>query len=84
MCHDLGAAGPRCESAKRFILRCDRCTMELLRKRRPPADVSCERCSRRSDDARFPMRVLEIVELREVEPVERAAQRRRRRSNQML
>ncbi len=77
--HDLGAAGPRRESGKRFILRCDGCTMELLRKRRPSADGSCGRCSRRAYDPRFRMRVLEIVELREVEPVERAAQRQRRR-----
>jgi predicted SprT family Zn-dependent metalloprotease len=75
--HDLGTAVPRRESSKRFILRCDRCTMEVLRKRRPPAAVSCGRCSRRSFDPRFRLRVLEVVELREVEPSERAAQRMR-------
>jgi predicted SprT family Zn-dependent metalloprotease len=75
--HDLGTAVPRRESTKRFILRCDRCTMEVLRKRRPPADVSCGRCSRRTFDPRYRLRVLEVVELREVEPSERAAQRRR-------
>jgi predicted SprT family Zn-dependent metalloprotease len=75
--HDLGTAVPRRESSRRFILRCDRCTMELLRKRRPPADVSCGRCSRRTFDPRYRLRVLEVVEMREVEPAERAAQRRR-------
>jgi predicted SprT family Zn-dependent metalloprotease len=64
--HDLGSAGVRRESQKRFILRCDRCKLELLRKRRPPAAISCGRCSRRRYDARYPIRVLEIVELRDV------------------
>ncbi len=71
--HDLGSALPRRESTKRFILRCDRCTMEVLRKRKPPAPVSCGRCSRRAFDARYALRVLEIVELREVETPLRAA-----------
>jgi predicted SprT family Zn-dependent metalloprotease len=71
--HDLGTAAPRRESGRRFILRCDRCTMELLRKRRPPAEVSCGRCSRRSFDPRYRLRVLEVVEVRELGPVQRAA-----------
>lgn len=65
--HDLGSAAPRRESPKRFILRCDRCTMELLRKRRPPQLVSCGRCSRNRYDPRYPLRVLEIVEVRDAE-----------------
>lgn len=74
--HDLGSAQPRRESARRFILRCDACTLELLRKRRPPRPVSCGRCSRRAFDPRYALRVLEIVETREVEGQPRAANRR--------
>jgi predicted SprT family Zn-dependent metalloprotease len=76
--HDLGSAAPRRESTTRFILRCDRCTMELLRKRRPLANVSCGRCSGRRFDLRYPLRVFEVLETREVEPAQpRAANRRR-------
>ena len=71
--HDLGSAAPRREIAKRFILRCDACTMELLRKRKPPALVSCGRCSRRSYDARYQLRVFEIVATRDVSEELRAA-----------
>jgi predicted SprT family Zn-dependent metalloprotease len=74
--HDLGSALPRRESSKRFILRCGTCTMELLRKRRPPANVSCGRCSGRRFDPRYVLRVFEVIELREAEPVvARAANR---------
>lgn len=76
--HDLGSALPRRESAKRFILRCERCTMELLRKRRPPAGLSCGRCGHRKFDPRYALRVFEVVELRETEPsLPKAANRRR-------
>ena len=76
--HDLGSALPRRESAKRFILRCDRCTMELLRKRRPPSTVSCGRCSRRRFDPRYTLRVFEVLEIRESQPLlGRAANGRR-------
>ena len=71
--HDLGSAIPRRESVKRFILRCERCKLELLRKRRPPAPASCGRCSQRRYDVRFPLRVLEVVELRDVSDEKRAA-----------
>ena len=37
--HDLGSLLPKRESARRFILRCDKCALELLRKRRPPGNV---------------------------------------------
>ncbi|MDQ2680054.1 MAG: SprT-like domain-containing protein [Candidatus Eremiobacteraeota bacterium] len=60
--HDLGSARPVNESAKRYILRCERCAMELLRKRRPSAPTSCGRCSRRGFDARFPLSIFEVVE----------------------
>jgi len=73
--HDLGTAAPRRGSERRFILRCERCALEILRKRRPNGSVSCGRCSRRSYDPRYPLRVLEVVELREVEPELRAASR---------
>jgi predicted SprT family Zn-dependent metalloprotease len=76
--HDLGAAAPRRESNRRFILRCDRCRLELLRKRRPPGHVSCGRCSRRRFDARYRLRVLEIVETRDVSEEARAAHGGRR------
>jgi predicted SprT family Zn-dependent metalloprotease len=65
--HELGSALPRRESTRRFILRCERCTMEVLRKRRPPTNVSCGRCSGRRFDPRFPLRVFEVVELREAD-----------------
>ncbi len=74
--HDMGSAVPRRESTKRFILRCDACGMEVLRRKRPPAVVSCGRCSRRTYDPRFQIRVLEVVELRDVAELPRAAQRR--------
>ncbi len=73
--HDLGSAAPRRETLKRFILRCDRCTLELLRKRRPAQLVSCGRCSGRRYDPRYPLRVLEIVEIRDADNGERAAHR---------
>ncbi len=73
--HDLGSAAPKRESTRRFILRCERCTMELLRKKRPPALVSCGRCSRRRYDPRFQLRVYEVVAMREVELENRAAHR---------
>ena len=73
--HDMGSASPRRESTKRFILRCETCKMEVLRRKRPPALVSCGRCSRRTYDPRFQIRVLEIVEMRDVSDLPRAANR---------
>lgn len=67
--HDLGTAKPFNESAKRYILRCEKCTMELLRKRKPPANALCGRC-------RKGLTVFEVVELREV-TLARAASRAR-------
>jgi len=64
--HDMGSASPRRESTKRFILRCDACAMEVLRRKRPPAFVSCGRCSRRSYDPRYQLRILEIIETRDL------------------
>ncbi len=75
--HDLGSAQPRRESARRFILRCDHCRFETIRKRRPPANVSCARCSGRSFNPRYRLRVLEILDTRDVTDEPRAASRRR-------
>lgn len=63
--HDLGSARPLRESAKRYILRCDRCMLEILRKRLPAGAMSCGRCSKRGYDPRFPLTILEVVETRE-------------------
>ena len=76
--HDMGNVAPANESRKRYILRCERCAMEALRKRRPGAPMSCGRCSKRGFDARFPMTIYEIIETREVGttiPVAQASQK---------
>ena len=66
--HDLGTAAPLNPSSRRYILRCEKCGAEALRKRKPPANAVCVRC-RRS------FAVFEIVEMRPVEPA-RAAMRK--------
>ena len=71
--HELGSAVPRRESARRFILRCDRCTLEVLRKRRPGVQVSCGRCSRKQFAPRYRLRVLEVLDTRDVSGEVRAA-----------
>lgn len=63
--HDLGTAKPFNESAKRYILRCEKCTMEVLRKRKPAAHIMCARC-------RKSLTVFEVVELREITPAKAA------------
>ncbi|MHB1551799.1 MAG: SprT-like domain-containing protein [Vulcanimicrobiaceae bacterium] len=63
--HDLGSAKPFNESTKRYILRCEKCAMEILRKRRPAQPTSCGRCAKRGYDPRFPLAIYEIVETRE-------------------
>ena len=67
--HELGTAAPTNPSLKRYVLKCEKCGMELLRKRKPPANLMCAR-------DRKELKVFEIVEMREVEPA-RAANRRR-------
>lgn len=67
--HDLGTARPLNESMKRYILRCEKCTGELLRKRKPPANAVCARC-------RKPFAIFEIVEMRPVEPAKAASRGR--------
>jgi predicted SprT family Zn-dependent metalloprotease len=66
--HDLGSAAPLNPSTKRYILRCEKCGMEALRRRKPAPHVVCARC-------RKGLALFEIVEMREVEPA-RAAHRK--------
>ncbi len=63
--HDLGNAAPLRESQKRYILRCEQCAMEILRRRRPARPMSCGRCSKGGYDARFPLAIYEITGLAE-------------------
>ena len=65
--HDLGKAAPLNESPKRYILRCEKCLMEVLRKRKPSPHVMCARCRKH-------LVVFEVVEVRPVE-LQRAARR---------
>ncbi len=62
--HDLGNVRPLVESSKRYILRCEHCAFEVLRKKRPGKPASCPRCNARRFDARFPLSIYEIVETR--------------------
>jgi predicted SprT family Zn-dependent metalloprotease len=62
--HELGNVAPLNESNKRFILRCERCTFEVLRRGRPRQPSSCPRCNKRRFDERYPLAVYEIVEMR--------------------
>jgi predicted SprT family Zn-dependent metalloprotease len=66
--HDLGTATPLNPSTKRYILRCEKCGMEALRRRKPAPHVRCARC-------RKALQLFEVVEMREVEPA-RAAHKR--------
>jgi predicted SprT family Zn-dependent metalloprotease len=67
--HDLGNAAPLRESSRRFILRCERCTLELLRRRLPRKPSSCPRCNKRRYDDRYPLAIYEIVEMRVAETI---------------
>lgn len=62
--HELGNARPHRESAKRYILRCESCGFELLRRRAPARPASCPRCNHRRFDPRFPLEVYEVTEMR--------------------
>jgi DNA-directed RNA polymerase subunit RPC12/RpoP len=64
--HDLGTAAPLSESPKRYILRCERCRREFLRKRKPPPAYRCLHC-------RHAVAVFEIVEMRQLDELGRAA-----------
>lgn len=72
--HDLGNVKPYNETIKRYILRCEKCALELLRRRLPAAAMSCGRCSKRGYDPRFPLTVFEVIQTRELgQTVGRAA-----------
>ena len=62
--HDLGSVAPVKDSGKRYILRCEQCSFEVLRRNRPRAAASCPRCNRSRFDARYPLTIYEIVEMR--------------------
>jgi predicted SprT family Zn-dependent metalloprotease len=62
--HDLGNAAPLKESSRRFILRCERCAFEVLRRGLPRKPSSCPRCNKRRFDERYPLTIYEIVEMR--------------------
>lgn len=64
--HELGNVGPLRESNRRYILRCEQCAFEVLRKRKPSKPASCPRCNKRRFDPRYPLTVYEIVEMRNV------------------
>jgi len=76
--HDLGSVRPLTESSKRYILRCEHCGFEALRKKKPGRPTSCARCNKRRFDPRYPLTIYEVVETRAVgttvEPL-RAAER---------
>lgn len=65
--HELGNAKPTNESRKRYILRCEHCTFEVLRRSLPRRAVSCPRCNKRRFDPRYPLATYEIVEMRPLE-----------------
>ena len=56
--HDLGRIRQPRPQARRILLRCGACGVELLRARKPNCDVSCARCSGRRFDRRYLMRVV--------------------------
>lgn len=62
--HELGSVAPLKESTKRYILRCERCSFEVLRRGRPRRPSSCPRCNKRRFDERYPLTIYEIVEMR--------------------
>jgi predicted SprT family Zn-dependent metalloprotease len=59
--HDLGNVPAGAESNKRYILRCEQCAFEVLRRKRPGKPASCPRCNKRRFDPRFPLAIYEIT-----------------------
>ncbi|HVA33963.1 MAG TPA: SprT-like domain-containing protein [Candidatus Baltobacteraceae bacterium] len=64
--HELGNLRPLNESSKRYILRCEHCAFEVLRKKRPGKPASCPRCNKRRFDPRYPLTIYEITETRAI------------------
>jgi|SRR5580698_3061699 predicted SprT family Zn-dependent metalloprotease len=64
--HDMGSVRPLRESSKRYVLRCEGCGFEALRKSLPSRPSSCPRCNKRRFDPRFPLTIYELVELRAI------------------
>ncbi|MGA8534262.1 MAG: hypothetical protein WB615_09170, partial [Candidatus Tumulicola sp.] len=62
--HELGNVRPLRESSRRYILRCEHCAFEALRKRKPNRPASCPHCNKRRFDPRYPLAIYEIVETR--------------------
>jgi predicted SprT family Zn-dependent metalloprotease len=62
--HELGNVAPLRESTKRFILRCERCSFEVLRRVPPRRPSSCPRCNKRRFDERYPLTIYEVLEMR--------------------
>ncbi len=82
--HDLGNVLPFTESSKRYILRCEHCAFEVLRRKRPGKPASCPRCDKRRFNPRFPLTIYEITAMEAVGTTiegRRAAQGGRRGSS---
>jgi predicted SprT family Zn-dependent metalloprotease len=76
--HDLGSVRALNESSKRYILRCEQCGLEALRRRLPGKPMSCARCNVRRFDPRFPLTIYEVLETQAIgNSIERAAHKRR-------
>ncbi|HUY10694.1 MAG TPA: SprT family zinc-dependent metalloprotease [Candidatus Dormibacteraeota bacterium] len=74
--HDLGTVRPLQEASTRYIFRCEHCGMEALRRRLPSRSLTCGRCNPRRHDARFPLMVFEVVEMRPIGEAGRIAPKR--------
>lgn len=59
--HDLGNVRPLNESSKRYILRCEECAFEVLRRKRPGKPASCPRCDKRRFNPKYPLTIYEIT-----------------------
>lgn len=59
--HDLGNVRPLNESSKRYILRCEHCAFEVLRRKRPGKPASCPRCDKARFNPKFPLTIYEIT-----------------------
>ena len=59
--HDMGNMRPLNESSKRYILRCEHCAFEVLRRKKPGKPASCPRCDARRFNPKFPLTIYEIT-----------------------